>query len=137
MQKQARVLTALGLGIMVGLGLLGCGHNSSPARPTFPVVLVQQAVTVAGGGGGANVTFSGNNGWSIRITLTASKRTTVPYGFLECQSGTGVYQPPQETASNGQNSVVLTLTQTGTYTLTVFDGANQGGTVSVKVERLA
>jgi hypothetical protein len=99
--------------------------------------LVQQAVTVAGGGGGANVTFSGNNGWSIRITLTASKRTTVPYGFLECQSGTGVYQPPQETASNGQNSVVLTLTQTGTYTLTVFDGANQGGTVSVKVERLA
>jgi hypothetical protein len=122
---------------MVGTGLLGCGKGGPPGPAAAPTVLVQQTVTVAGGGGGATVTFAGTSGWSIRITLAAANNTSVPYGFLECRAGTGVYQPPQETASNGHNSVTLTLTQTGTHTLTVFDATNHGGAVAVKVERLS
>ena len=138
MRRQARLLMVLALEAMVGLGLFGCGNQSrTPAKTAFPVVLVERTVTVAAGGGGANVTFSGNSGWSIRIALKAGKITAVPYGFLECQGGTGAYQPPQQTASNGQNSVVVTPTQSGTFTLTLFDGENQGGTVTVKVERLS
>ena len=138
MEKQARLAVVLGVCVMVAAGLLGCGGTStSPEKPTFPAVLAEKTLTVAGGGGGANVTFAGSSGWNIRITLTAAPNTMMPYGFLECQSGTGTYRPPEESAKNGQNSDVVTLAQTGTYTLTVFDGENKGGTVSVKVERLS
>jgi len=138
MNKQARSLLVLNLCMTVGIALCGCGgKNKAPATPAFPLVLAERTVAVAGGGGGANVAFSGNKGWSIRITLTATDSATVPYGFLESEPGTGVYQPPQDTARNGHNSVVLTLSQTGAYTLTVFDATNRGGTVSAKVERLS
>ena len=138
MDKQARLIVVLSVCVMVAMGLLGCGgKNTSPAKPSFPVLLVEKTVTVAGGGGGANVTFDGSSGWSIRITLTATQSTMMPYGYLECQVGTGTYRPPEESAKNGQNSDVVTLAQTGTYTLTIFDGENKGGTVSVKVERLS
>ena len=132
----SRLLMIFGLWAMVVAGLCGCGDDNSDGTLALPAVLVQQTVTVPGGGKGANVTFSGRNGRRIRIMLTATKSTMTPYGFVECQPGTGTYQPPQESAANGQNSAVMTLIQTGTYTLTVFDGANEGGAVSVKVERL-
>ena len=131
-----RLLMIFSLWAMVAAGLGGCGEDNSRGALALPEVLVQQTVTVARGGGGANVTFTGRKGCRIRIMLTATKSTMTPYGFVECQPGTGMYQPPQESAANGQNSAVVTLTQTGTYTLTVFDGANEGGAVSVKVERL-
>lgn len=137
MEKHARLRMVLNLCLMMGVGSFGCGTATAPAPSALPGTLVEQTATVPGGGGGANVAFHGESGWRIRITLTATTKNMTPYGFLESQAGSGQYQPPQETENHGQNSVELTLAQTGDYTLTVFDGMNQGGTVAVKVERLS
>ena len=98
-----------------------------------PSVLVDQSVTVAAGGGGADVTFKGTNGQKIGITLTASSASMEPYGFLVSPDGSGQYTPSLDRATNGSNTIQLVLTATGEYKLTVFDGSNQGGKVSVRV----
>jgi hypothetical protein len=97
-------------------------------------VLVEQDVTVPGGGGGFDVSFSGNNGQRIRITLRASNTSMQPYGFLVNPDDTGEYTPLNDTAQNGENMSEVTLNQTGTYVLTIFDGSNIGGAVHVRVE---
>jgi hypothetical protein len=118
---------------LTGLIVAGCG-SSDNGSPTGPgTVLLERDVTVAGGGGSFQVTFSASNGQSIRITLTASSNLE-PYGYLTYPNGGGEYYPDLSTAQNGVNSIDLALTQTGTYELSVMDGTNRGGTVHVKVE---
>lgn len=101
---------------------------------TPPNVLVSQTVTVGGGGGWAAVSFDASNGQRIRITLSSTDTRMEPYGFLEYPDGSSDYYPPCGAAQNGYNSIELLLNQTGRYTLTIFDGANLGGTVTVRVE---
>jgi len=108
------------------------GGNGAGPAPSGSA-LVDQAVTVPGGGGNAEVSFNGTNGQRIQIDLTASNADMQPYGSLQYPDGTSVYNPPINTAANGANKAEITLNQSGGYTLTVFDGSNQGGTVSVKI----
>jgi len=143
MKKEVCFLILLSFCVVLVLGLFGCGGGGS-SSPTFPMVLVDTSGPVGSQGGAFEVRFSANNGWQIRITLrdssvspNASTIPMEPYGYITNPDGTGDYYLPNGAAQNGQNSAELTLTQTGTYTLTVFDGTNQGGTVSVKIERLS
>jgi len=115
--------------------LSGC-KSSSNDSPTGPgTILLDKNLIVPGGGGSIEATFSASNGLTIRITLTASNPMQ-PYGYLTFPGGQGGYYPDLSTALNGMNSVDLALTQSGTYRLSVMDGANIGGTVYVKVEVL-
>ncbi len=123
--------------VVLTIGLFGCNGGSS-SSPTFPMVLIEQSVTVAAGGGGADVVFSGSNGQIIRITMKAATNSMEPYGYLTNPDGaTGEYYPPLGSAQNGQSSAEVTLTQTGSYNLTVYDGSNQGGIIVVTIERLS
>ena len=132
MKTKSVVLMFPSLCLVVVVGLFGCGGDGDNSSAT---VLVDENVTVGSGGGSANVSFSGTSGQNIRITLTASSSMD-PYGNLGYPDGTGVYTPQNEMSQNGVNSSDVTLNQTGTYTLTVFDGTNQGGAVHVRVEVL-
>ena len=134
MKKNSRLLVLFSLCLVCVMMLSGCNgdDNSSPTGPG--TVLLEQDVTVPGGGGvSGEVTFSASSGLTIRITLTASN-TMQPFGYLTFPNGQGGYYPANETAQNGMNTVDLLLTQGGTYRLTVMDGTNIGGTVHVKVE---
>jgi hypothetical protein len=99
-----------------------------------PGTLANQVVSIGPGGGWAGIAFRGTSGQRVRITLTASNPIMRPYDYLENPDGTGSYTPPANTAHNGVNSVEVSLTQTGLYVLTVFDGSNLGGNVTVLVE---
>jgi len=99
-------------------------------------ILIDQTVTVPGGGGGVDVTFSGSSGMGIHITLICTNVSLQPYGYLQAPNGSGAYIPPLETASGGQNSADTTLDQNGTYTLTIFEGENIGGAVHVTIEEI-
>lgn len=123
--------------LLIWIAFSGCngGSSSSPTAPGPGTILLEQDVVVAGGGESVNVVFNLSNALDIRISMTAGSVTMEPYGYLSYPDGvTENYYPDLSTAVNGSNSVDLKLTQAGTYTLTVFDGANQGGTVHVKVE---
>ncbi len=134
MKTQSFLLCLLGFCLVFIMILAGCGDGDS--SPTGPgTVLVERDVTVPGGGGSTDVTFSGRSGQNIRITLTGSVPME-PYGYLTYPNGTGEYYPPVQTAQNGSNLLDLTLNQRGRYTLSIMDGSNQGGTVHVKVEVL-
>ncbi len=136
MESKSVGVTCVRLCIVTVIGVSGCADDDG-ASPTVPeaTVLVNQDVTVPAGGGSANVSFSGSSGQHIRMTLTASGAME-PYGYLTYPDGAGVYAPPNRMEQNGVNSSEVTLDQTGTYALKVFDGANRGGTVHVKVEVL-
>jgi hypothetical protein len=56
-----------------------------------------------------------------------------PYGHLEGQ-GWSDYQPPNGGSRSGVNSCDLIVKAGGSYVLTVFDGSNRGGRVSLQVE---
>jgi hypothetical protein len=99
-------------------------------------ILLDQTVTIPGGGGGADVSFKASSGQRVRILLTASNAGVEPYGSLQYPDGTSVYNPPINTAVNGANQVEIPINQTGQYTLTLFDGSNQGGPVAVKITAL-
>lgn len=139
MKTRLFTLTCLSLSLMIAMLTAGCGgsDSSDPTTPTLPYTLVEQSVNVAGGGGSANVSFSGNSGQQIRITLKAANTAMVPYGYLNYPDGAGTYHPANGSAQNGESSAELLLAKSGSYTLTVFDGTNQGGAVTVKVEVLA
>ncbi len=100
--------------------------------PDNPQVLVDTTVTVPGGGGSANVPLNGQSGEVIHVALTASS-ALCPYGYLEFPDGDGKYWPLNDTCQGGLNSASLRLSQTGAYTLTVFDGNNVGGNVDVHI----
>jgi hypothetical protein len=144
MKKEMCVSIFLSLCMLFVIGLSGCGDDGDNNVITFPMTLVDRNVMVAGGGGFFDVPFSAGSGQQIRIILTAisvsqqiSPSSMAPYSYLAYPDGTGVYYPPVETAQNGQNFGELTLNQTGSYRLTIFDGSNLGGTINVKIERLS
>ncbi len=131
--KNRSLLPAL-ITIMTLLAI-ACNVLSASRRAQEPAnpVLLDQTATIPGGGGSAEVSFKASNGQRIQILLSASNTAVQPYASLQSPDGTSVYNPPINTAANGTNQVELALNQTGQYTLTLFDGSNQGGTVSVKV----
>lgn len=94
---------------------------------------LEKSVTVAVNGGGAEVAFEAHRGQKLRITMRAQSNAMEPYGSLESSSGSN-YRPPNETAQNGRNTWEGTMTDDGRHVLTVFDGTNQGGTVTVSIE---
>ncbi len=96
-------------------------------------ILLDQTATIPAGGGSAEVSFKASNGQRIQILLSASNTSVQPYASLQYPDGSSVYNPPINTAANGVNQVEIPLEQTGQYTLTLFDGSNQGGKVSVRV----
>ena len=132
MKRKTVVFMFLSLCLVVVMGFFGCGGDGDNSSPT---VLVDENVTVGSEGSSANVSFSCSSGQKIRITLTASSSMD-PYGYMGFPDGTGAYIPQSGMSKNGVNSSDATLKQTGTYTLSVFDGTNQGGKVHVKVEVL-
>lgn len=95
--------------------------------------LLDQTATIPAGGGSAEVGFQASSGQRIQILLSAANPSVQPYGSLQSPDGTSVYNPPINTAANGVNQVEIAIDQTGQYTLTLFDGSNQGGEVSVKI----
>lgn len=56
-----------------------------------------------------------------------------PYGSLQHPDGTSQDLPSLATVANGMNQIDILLTDNGRYTLTLFDGSNQGGPVSVMI----
>jgi hypothetical protein len=113
-----------------------CGALAACFLAPLPRELVRETVTVGPGGGSADVTFRACRGWTVRIDLVATDATMEPYGFLECPESEGVYQPPNEGATAGGNGADVSIDHSCTYTLTVFDGTNQGGTVEVIIQRI-
>lgn len=112
---------------------VACSFTSSHTQESSSPTLIDKTITVPGGGGSAEVSFKASKGQKIQILLSASNSSIQPYGSLQYPDGTSVYNPPINTAANGANQVEITVDQTGQYTLTLFDGSNQGGTVSVKI----
>lgn len=88
---------------------------------------------IPGGGGSFEVTFYVSNEQSIEIILEASNPSMQPYGSLQYPDGRSVDNPPITGAQNGRNQIVIPLNQAGQFTLTIFDGSNQGGSVLVMV----
>ena len=131
MNKKLRLLIVLSLCLVSVMVLANCNGSSSSTDPS--PVLVDRNVTVGGGGGSAEVSFSVSSGQTIRITLTASSNMD-PYGHLTYPNGTEEGTPPNGMSQNGVNTSEVAVNQTGTCTLTIFDGTNQGGAVHVKVE---
>lgn len=107
-------------------------NNGTGLPPSVPV-LVSRTVKIPGGGGGTDVVFEAAYIQKIRIELTAPNATIQPYGSLEFPDGKSVYSPPLNTAVNGSNQAEIAINQNGQFTLTVFDGSNQGGTVSLTI----
>jgi DNA-binding protein YbaB len=105
------------------------GIGDAPLEP----VLFDQSVMVPGGGGFTEISFIVSNEQRILIVLTASSPAMQPYGSLQYPDGTSLDNPPINTTANGMNRVEIILNQSGQYSLTVFDGSNQGGMVSVKI----
>ncbi len=120
------------------------GQGPKPTQPSGPQpgvqgpapsegTLIDKTVTVSGNGGSAEVSFNASSGQKIQILLSTSNSSMQPYGYLQYPDGTSMYNPPINTAKNGTNQAEVVLNQAGQYTLTLFDGSNQGGTVSVKI----
>ncbi len=121
--------------IIITVVSIACSILSASPRaqePSSPILL-DRTVTIPGGGGSAEVAFKASSGQRIQILLSASNTSVQPYASLQYPDGSSVYNPPINTAANGVNQVEIPLNQTGQYTLTLFDGSNQGGTVSVKI----
>lgn len=126
-------LVSVGMLLLASIVSAGCSAGGTAVMSLPPGTLANQVVSIGPGGGWASIGFQGSSGQRVRITLTASNTALRPYEYLENPDGTGSYTPPMSTAHNGVNSVEVNLTQTGSYVLTVFDGSNLGGTVTVLV----
>jgi hypothetical protein len=113
--------------------------STSQPGPTASVggrVLVSQTVSVAPGGGGANLQFSVfPAGRRVRIILRALGPGMQPYAHLSHPQGER-YFPTLNTALNGANDATTVFPYQGQYTMTVFDGSNRGGQVQVQVVQL-
>jgi hypothetical protein len=124
-------LIPLALYLFLSLITLSCGLGSSGGK-----ILVEKEIEVPGGGNTAEVVIKGEVGQHILITLEAKNSPVEPYGYLTYPDGSGDYVPSIDTIKEGKNSVKITLSQSGDYTLAVMDGSNQGGKVSIKIEVL-
>lgn len=120
--------------LFVSLTLVGFGSwGGGAATKGVDNVLLERTVVVAPEGGSAEVKFVAAKGDKIAISLRADKPSVQPYGYLEGSDGGGEYRPSQETSNNAKNESVFIAKKGGRYSLTVFDGANIGGAISVAV----
>jgi hypothetical protein len=104
-------------------------------RPPTAVLLANEPVSVPGAGGSAALSFQGAAGQTIRVTLIGPETCLSPYATLQNPDGSSSgYVPALDTALCGGNTGQTTLPLTGTYSLSVFSGANAGGCVTVTVE---
>ena len=94
---------------------------------------IDNTVIIPGNGGSAEITFDISNGQWTHIVLSAGNPGIQPYGSMQYPDGLSVDCPPITTTANGTNQADILLTDPGRYTLTLFDGSNQGGPVSVKI----
>jgi len=116
-------------------GVAACSDDDGTASSGggSSTLIVDSRVTVGGGGGAAYLSFQGQSGKLVRITLT-SAASMAPYGFIEPPGGNATYTPPHQNASNGSNTAEVVLTGTsGQVSYTVFDGNNVGGAVQVQI----
>ncbi len=105
------------------------GQGPAPSQS----VQIDQKVNIPGGGGSTEIAFDISSGQWVHIQLTAGNPGMQPYGSLQYPDGISQDLPSLETAANGTNQIDILLTDNGRYTLTLFDGSNQGGPVSVKI----
>jgi hypothetical protein len=139
MNNRSMKAAVFSLAILAVALLANCGDDGgiTVASSQLPDTLVDLPVTVpAGAGQYAFVSFDGTKDWRIRVTLTAATAARQPYGELDGSSGATLSAPPVETATNGTNTVDLTLPLTSAYSLGVFDGTRVGGAVRVVVARI-
>lgn len=108
-------------------------QGSGPGTVRTQSIQIDQMVNIPGGGGSVEITFEISSGQWVHIQLTAGNPGMQPYGSLQYPDGTSQYCPQLETVANGMNQIDILLTNNGRYTLTFFDGSNQGGPVSVKI----
>jgi hypothetical protein len=119
--------------IVSGLALLSCSCNYLFELPSN-IVVKDNLMNIAQGGGSVQVMFSGITGQTIKITLTGRNTGMVPYAQLVAPNGGSSTVPAASPASNGVNTGQATLAQTGGYTLIVYDSAQVGGGVTIRVE---
>jgi hypothetical protein len=134
MRTWKAILVAFAALVLATAALSGCSDSDGGDNDTPGTTLVDADVTVPAGGGASTVFFRGEAGKTIRITLTGPA-TTAPYGFLEPPGGDASYTPPNN-GSSGTNEADVTLLVTGEFSLTIFDGNNNGGVVHVLVRTL-
>lgn len=96
-------------------------------------IQIERTVNIPGAGGSVEITFDISNGQWTHITLSGGNPGMQPYGSMQYPNGISVDCPPITTTANGTNQTDILLTDPGRYTLTLFDGSNQGGPVSVKI----
>jgi len=119
------VLLALAIsGLAIGFG---CKNGSTGTSKT----LLDKTVSVAAGGGSAEVSFEAMKGQKVKIELKAASSTMEPYGYLQRPNGKEEYRPTIETSKNAKNESEFIADKKGRYNLTLFDGSNLGGKVSV------
>jgi len=120
------VLLALAIsGLAIGFG---CKNGSTG---TSPKTLLDKTVSVAADGGSAEVSFEAMKGQKVKIELKAASSTMEPYGYLKRPDGKEEYRPVIETCKNAKNESEFIADKKGRYNLTLFDGSNLGGKVSV------
>ncbi len=132
----SRKMFLLALGAF-GLLLSSCvtaPRELPPVRGTR--VIADERVMVGSAGGYATIPFDAQANQKVLILMLSEAATMEPYGYLETPDGEGAYTPENGRAVNGQNSSEVTIGSSGRYTLTVFDGANEGGRVHVRIELL-
>ncbi len=132
MKKHNLIFIIVTMSVLISIACNVLSASPRAQEPASPVLLDRTA-TIPGGGGSAEVAFKASSGQRIQILLSASNAAVQPYASLQYPDGTSIYNPSINTAANGVNQVEIPLNQTGQYTLTLFDGSNQGGSVSVKV----
>jgi hypothetical protein len=118
--------------VMVISGLaagFGCKSASTGETKT----LLDKTVSVGAEGGSAEVSFNAVKGQKVTIELKAASENMEPYGFLHRPDGKEEYRPVVETARNAMNKAEFVATKAGRYNLTIFDGSNSGGKVSVTI----
>lgn len=126
-----RNLKAVFFTLVVSAIALGFGcRNASTGEPK---TLLDKTVSVGASGGYAEVSFEALKGQKVKIELTAASETMEPYGHLKRPGGKEEYRPAIETAKNAVNASDFIADKKGRYGLTVFDGSNLGGKVTVTV----
>lgn len=116
--------------VMVVSGLaIGFGCRSASTGETK--TLLDKTVSVGAEGGSAEVSFNAVKGQKVTIELKAASANMEPYGFLHKPDGKEEYRPVVETARDAMNKAEFVATRAGRYNLTIFDGSNSGGKVSV------
>jgi len=111
------------------------GQGQPPQQPAASgsSILLEQSVSVPPGGGFIELWFDGSASQRVRILLTPGSLGIQPNISLNNPDGSTADIPPIDLTPNGESSVEIDLNQNGNYSLTVFDGSNQGGMITVSI----